>query len=139
MRNLRWDEFQDRIEALARARKIFIPHITKSITTAFELYQEVLAEGRRKVALETKAEGNRTRRFMDDFIRPRCPECGAELYLRIIDIGICPHTGRQSPANAKGWRSCWLCEKGDCIYEAYSKKTLKDWVKELPLKEVDNA
>jgi len=40
MKPLNIEAFQDRIEAVARARRIFIPHITTSITLAFTIYQQ---------------------------------------------------------------------------------------------------
>jgi len=48
---------------------------------------------------------------------PKCPECGAHLFLREICVG----KGR---GNLKGYRTCWYCLAGDCVYEDYSLLTV---------------
>lgn len=124
MECLKQREFQDRVEAVARARKIFIPHITKNISIAFQLYQEILAKQERKLTLTTKEGGRRPRTWLDQYERPKCPKCGEELYLRIVK----EPKGR---GNQKGWKSCWECLGLTCFYEEYSKKPIKRLIKKL--------
>lgn len=123
MKRLNFEEFKDRTGAVMRAQRIFTPHFTKNITTAFKIYQEVLADRDREIFI------NRMRDFelpspLDEYERPKCPECGGNLFLRLIGV---PKGSR----NRKGWKSCWECINGECVYEAYSKKDLFQWMKRL--------
>ena len=124
MRKLTPEEFKDRIEAVARARKIFIPHITKNVTVAFELYQKVFAEQQRSLFLSSIIEGKRPRTWLDEYERPRCPECNEPLHLRVIRVG----KGKQ---NKKGWKTCWECLGETCYYEKYSRKSVRKQLKRL--------
>ncbi len=119
MKKLTGEEFRDRVKALARARKIFIPGVTKSISDAFVLYQGVLAEEERKEKLVSE----RTRDYgpLGDIQRPECPDCGGTMGLRLIRAP----KGRQ---NKKGWNSCWTCDDDKCLHEEYSLNELKDWL-----------
>ena len=110
------------------ARRIFIPHITKNISIAFGLYQEVLAEQERDIFLSAMSNGDKLRTKLDDFVRPTCPDCGNDLYLRIINTP-------KGKANIHGYRTQWMCIQDDCIYEKYSEKTLSEWMRELNKKE----
>ncbi len=132
MNKLTKSEFDDRMQAVARARKIFIPHITKNISIAFALYQEVLAEHKRDVFLSTMTSGDKMRTVMDSFVRPNCPDCGKVLYLRLINTP-------KGKANIHGYKSQWMCIQDDCSYEVYSQKTLNEWMKELDKKEECNG
>lgn len=114
--------------AIARARKIFIPHVTKNITIAFELYQEVLAEQDRKRLLNY--EKNKDYGIFAKLKRPRCPDCDLDMGLRLIDTP-------KGKANKNGWKSCWICEK--CLYEEYSYNTLQEWLEILPPKENEDG
>ena len=75
MKQISFEEFEDRIEAIMRVRKIFVSYITKNITTAFELYQEVLVEQERKRFLTTVTGGRVSMTWLDQYERPRCPKC----------------------------------------------------------------
>ena len=128
MRRISFEEFRDRTEALLKARKIFMPHFTKNITIAFELYQEILAGQERKRFLTTVTGGRVSMTWLDQYERPKCPECQEPLYLKIIAVA----TG---PGNLKGWKTCWECIGPSCIYEEYSKKSVEEWMKKLKKKE----
>jgi len=122
MKNLSRIDFRDRIEAIARARKIFIPHITNNISVAFDIYQEVLAETKRILDLHSKIDGDRMRTMLDDYVRPECPECSTGMMLR-------PVTTPKGPANVYGYKSCWECV--ECGFEQYSFKTVAEQIKRL--------
>lgn len=124
MKQLTLQDFKERTEAIARARKIFIPHITKNISVAFMLYQEVLADYERKVFLNTVNGGKVPMSWLDNFERPRCPKCNEPLYLRLIHV-------KQGPRNMKGWQSCWECVGTNCYFEEYSKKSINEWIQRL--------
>jgi len=117
-------EFQSRTRAIANARKIFIPHFTKNITIAFDLYQEVLAEQERDRFLTTVTGGKIFLTWLDQYERPKCPECNEPLRLRIINEP-------KGPSNVHGYKTCWMCIKEDCLYEKYSTKAVNDWLAEL--------
>lgn len=127
MERISFGEFTDRVEAIARARKIFIPHITKNISIAFELYQEVLAEQNRVRFLTTVTGGKVPKTWLDQYERPKCPECGNDLYLQVINVP-------EGPSNVYGYKTCWVCIRGICLYEEFSTKTVNDWVSELKKK-----
>lgn len=130
MKRISFDEFKDRTEAIAKARKIFTPHFTKNITIAFELYQEVLAEQERKRFLTTVTGGKAPMTWLDQYERPRCPSCGEELYLRIIGES-------KGTTNQRGWKTCWECLGPNCTHEEYSKKSVNEWVKRLKRRKED--
>ena len=85
MRKVTYKEFQARLEEVEKARRIFIDSgITSNITTAFAIYQEVLAEERMAVMVSTEEYGQRPMNIMDLYIRPRCKKCKAEMRLRVL-------------------------------------------------------
>jgi hypothetical protein len=126
MKELTKEEFADRAQAIANARKIFVPHFTRNISIAFEIYQEMLAEQKRKIVLEK--ERSRDYGPLEGLIRPMCPDCEIEMHLRLI---TCKH----GPKNRFGWRSSWMCPNDECCYETFSKKDLQGWIDTLEKKE----
>jgi hypothetical protein len=123
MKKLTFKEFAERTEHIAKALKIFTPHFTKNITIAFEMYKQILAEEEVQVFVSTYQGGNRQMTPLDDYERPKCPECNIDLRMR---LGPFDHTGKQ-------WQSSWFCEK--CNAEFYSEKTPQEWMEELKLGE----
>jgi len=130
MKQMTFEEFEDRTKAVVRARKIFTPHLTKNITEAFAIYQKVLAETPRSVMISSKEGGRRPQTIVDQFERPLCPECGEPLFLRIIKIP-------KGPRNKKGWKSCWVCDGPLCCYESYSKLDINQWLARLKRRNED--
>jgi len=116
------EEFIDRNLAVARAREIFIPHFTKNITLAFEMYQSVLATKDRPLKITTATAGSRPRTFMDEFNRLKCPNCDKDMAIR-------PVLEPPGPGNPEGYQTCWQCR--NCDYCNFSTKTLLDWTYEL--------
>lgn len=121
MKKLSYAEFQKRVDEVNRASKIFAP-ITNNVTEAFEFYQQILAddEEKMKVTVSTAEFGNGPMTPMDDFERPRCPECDTNLRLKV---------GKVLDGDGKEWPTAWVCEK--CKAEFYSEKTAEEWMKEL--------
>lgn len=111
-------EFQDRIVAVSRARKIFIKSgITNNISVAFELYQGVLAEQARELELRASEHGNRARSELDKYPRPICPLCGAGIMFK--------------PMASKGddWvKTHLLCENPRCDGYWLSAGSFHDWL-----------
>ena len=88
MKELTFEEFQDRMGALERAGRIF-PDVL-NISDRFRIYQEVFAEREREIFLSTNVFGNRPRTIMDKYERPKC-ECGSDMFFRMVppnDEGI---------------------------------------------------
>jgi hypothetical protein len=117
MNKLNFKEFQKRVNEVNKAYRIFSP-LTNNMTEAFRLYQEVLAEEKMEVFVST-ATGNRPMTPIDDFVRPKCPECDIELMLRtnVRDV------------NEKVWNTSWFCQT--CLTDYYSDKTVQEWMQEL--------
>jgi len=114
-----FEEFQERMAEVVKARRIFIPHITPNITTAFELYQAIFAKEEMKVFISTREGGNKSMSPLDDLLRPHCEECDAELGLRINAIDT----------DGRVHATSWVCEK--CGREEYSDKSVQDWMEVL--------
>lgn len=118
MKKLNYIEFQKRINEVNKAARIFAP-LTNNISEAFKLYQEVLAEEQMEVFVSTAMMGNKPMTPMDDFERPKCPECQSELRLK---LGAKDQDGKE-------WNSSWVCTQ--CLAEFYSEKTAQEWMNEL--------
>ncbi len=118
MKKLSYEEFQKRVTEVNKAAKIFAP-LTNNISEAFKIYQEVLAEEQMEVFVSTAMMGNKPMTPMDDFERPKCPECQNELRLK---LGAKDQDGKE-------WNSSWVCTQ--CLAEFYSEKTAQEWMNEL--------
>lgn len=128
MNKLSKDEFNDRTLAILRARKIFIDSgVTKNISLAFELYQAVLADREREIQLSTQTAGNRARTFLDNYERPKCPDCGADMMIRRV------------PPNDEGVNTQFVCSNDACDTVLDSHMTLQEIIQELERKEKENA
>jgi uncharacterized protein with PIN domain len=119
MKKLTFSEFQNRVEAVAKASKIFMPHVTNSISTAFELYQKILAEEEMSLTITTQETGTQALTPMDDYERPKCPECNFEMRLKLF---------AKDPDGVE-WPTAWICT--NCLAEFYSEKTEPEWREEL--------
>ena len=124
MKKLNYEEFQKRVTEVNKAAKIFAP-LTNNISEAFKLYQEVLAEEQMEVFVSTAMMGNKPMTPMDNFERPKCPECQNELRLK---LGAKDQDGKE-------WNSSWVCTQ--CLAEFYSEKTAQEWMNELRRKDVE--
>jgi hypothetical protein len=123
MNKLTEEEFQDRVEAVVRARKIFIKLTEGNISNAFILYQEVLAEKYRPILLDSKNAGSRVMTQFDSFIRPKCPDCNSDMSFR------------QIKDNEEGIRSQLVCSNKDCDTVLNSELSLDDWMRDLEKKD----
>lgn len=121
MKKLNFDEFQNRINEVNKAYRIFNP-LTNNMTEAFRLYQEVLAEEKMEVFISTAA-GNRPLTPMDDFERPSCPDCKSHMRFRVV------------PQNDEGINTQLVCEECDLVLD--SEKTIQEWYQVLEKKNVD--
>ena len=124
MKKLNYEEFQKRVTEVNKAAKIFAP-LTNNISDAFKIYQEVLAEEQMEVFVSTAVMGKQAMTPMDDFERPKCPECQSELRLKL----------GAKDSEGKDWNSSWVCTQ--CLAEFYSEKTAQEWMNELKRKDVE--
>ena len=123
MKKLTQEEFEDRIRAIQRARKIFIESdLTRNITTAFELYQEIFAEREREIFLSTQVYGNKPLTIMDRYERPKCPDCNSDMMFR------------QVPENKEGIKTQLVCSSEGCQTVLNSEEDLNWWMKNLKRK-----
>lgn len=122
MKRLTFEEFSKRTQEILKAQKIF-GEFTNNISTAFAMYQDILADEQMEVFISTVEGGKRTMTMIDDYVRPRCPECETELRLRVNPID----------ADGKPWNTAWVCPQ--CQAEFYSEKTVPEWMGELKKKE----
>jgi hypothetical protein len=123
MKKLNFNEFQNRINEVNKAYRIFSP-LTNNMTESFRLYQEVLAEEKMEVFISTAVGGTRPPSPLDDFVRPKCPECQTSLRLRV----------EAKDENGKEWNTSWVCE--NCKAEFYSNKTVQEWMNELQRRDI---
>ena len=123
MKKLNYEEFNRRTLEVNKAYRIFKP-LTNNMTDAFRLYQEVLAEEKMEVFISTATSGNKPLSPLDDFERPKCPECQTDLRLRV----------GAKDENEKEWNTAWFCEK--CQAEFYSDKTVQEWMNQLQRRDV---
>lgn len=123
MKKMNYEEFQLRVNEVNKAYRIFSP-LTNNMTEAFRLYQEVLAEERMAVFMETEIYGNRPMTPMDDYVRPLCPDCNSPMRFRILQ------------QNDEGVNTQLVCESCDLVLD--SEKTIPEWYDILE-KKYDNG
>jgi hypothetical protein len=126
MHKLSEAEFRDRVQAVARARGIFIKSgLTDHIGHAFELYQIILAETERPLTLDTGGAGNRPRTYFDKYERLKCPDCGFDLFIRPLRY------------NSEGFQFQLVCSNKEHDLILNPSMTLAEFEKELVLKNAD--
>jgi hypothetical protein len=124
MKTLTEEEFKDRLSAIQRSRRIFVETgLTNNITTAFEVYQSILAERDREIFMNTIVNGNRNPALMDKFERPKCPECNFDLMFRVV------------PPNDEGVVTQLVCNNPSCDVVLNSDKSLNEWMTILEIKQ----
>ncbi|HOO41242.1 MAG TPA: hypothetical protein PK653_07355 [Syntrophales bacterium] len=117
MKQLTKEEFEDRLLALQRAKRIFIETgLTKNISVAFEVYQQVLAEKDRPVYLNSLIDAGRRGSPLDEYERPLCPECGTPMFIQIFKF----HPDSKV-------KSRIFCPARGCDTAYNSDKTLEQW------------
>lgn len=119
MNRLTQEQFNDRVQAVSRARRIFGELTEGNITRAFEAYQLILAEQEREIFITTAMSGNRPPSPFDKYDRPKCPDCGADMLFRILK------------ENAEGYKVLLTCENPRCSTILYSENDIEWWEKEL--------
>jgi hypothetical protein len=123
MKKLTREEFDDRVQAFIRAEKIFVNSgITDNITTAFRIYQAVLADRERDLHVAPSEHGFIPGSQMNRYERPRCPDCGAFMGFRVV------------PENAEGVKTQLVCMNGACGLVLDSDLTMPEWQEKLRIR-----
>jgi len=116
MRKLTYEEFQDRLAAEQRARRIFIHMTDNDISKAFEAYQAILAETQRPIVVPAASMRGMTGSEFDGLKhRPKCPECGMDMNLRAV------------PPNIEGIKSQLVCSDPKCDVVLDSELSILEW------------
>jgi hypothetical protein len=116
MRKLTYDEFQDRLQAEQRAKRIFLHMTGGDVAKAFEAYQDILAETQRPVIVPAASMQGMTGSAFDGLKhRPKCPECGMDMNLRAV------------PDNIEGVKSQLVCADPQCDVVLDSELTIPEW------------
>ena len=125
MNKLTEQEFQDRVQAVARARAIFNNLTGNNITNSFEAYQLILAEQERPLVIDTNIDhpvGTMILSPMDGYQRPKCPDCNSDMRFR------------QLPQNDEGFKTQLVCSNPKCPLVLNSEDTLEQWIEKLDKK-----
>lgn len=123
MKKLAYEEFQKRTQEVLKAQRIF-GNFSDNISVSFAIYQEVLAEEKMEVFISTSVGGKRPLTAIDEYDRPKCPDCTIDMRLRVEAVD----------ENGKHWNTAWVCVK--CQAEFYSENTVGEWMRELKKKDV---
>lgn len=116
MRKLTYDEFQDRLMAEQRAKRIFLHMTGGDVAKAFEAYQDILADTQRPVIVPAASMQGMTGSAFDGLKhRPKCPECGMDMNLRAV------------PDNIEGVKSQLVCADPQCDVVLDSELTIPEW------------
>ena len=143
-------EEQKRNNIIARARSLYIPETTTSISIALELFLKNDATDDEKIPLVISRK-NKPANWVDEMGRPKCPKCNMGLTLNInknlwqcdlcglkVDIKIkdCPECNRPMvvvPVNIsrctqvdKKYNSAWMCKNKECMNTIYNKETMQE-------------
>jgi len=119
MKKLSREEFESRVIAIGRARKIFCPLTGGNISKAFQAYQDILAKEERAVMLSTKVFGNKPFMYMNGQSRPKCPVCGSNMLFRVL------------PENKEGIKVQLVCGSKACDTVLNSTESLEWWQDQL--------
>lgn len=124
MKELTFEEFRDRAEAIQRAIHIFIDSgLTDNITHAFAAYQDIFAERERDIFVNFQ---NYPTSDMQAYItlrykRIKCPDCQSDLMFRVVD-------GSETKTQL-------ICSNQKCDTMYDSPEPLEWWMSQLKLKE----
>ena len=120
MKELTFEEFEDRSMAIQRATRIFVESgLTNNISVAFKIYQEVFAERERELFITSLQSGVNRGTVMDRYERPLCPECGSGLLFRILTD------------NEEGIKTQLVCPDPKCDTVLSSDKDIGWWMASL--------
>ena len=118
-------EADRRAAIIRKARAEYItPGETKNISEAFRWYMNSNPDECAGVLpVITNREADRPKTILDEYERPKCRKCGADMFFK-IGCSKC-----KGPVK----KNQWICEK--CGFKWFTKKTLEEIIKGLEPKE----
>jgi predicted RNA-binding Zn-ribbon protein involved in translation (DUF1610 family) len=119
MKKMSHREFSDRCTAIQEAMQIFGHMTDNDITRAFTAYQQILAKKERMIFLNSKDHGNRPLTPLDNYDRPKCPDCGSDMMIRAV------------PPNDEGVKAQFVCINRECDLVLDSPMSLQQIIQEL--------
>jgi hypothetical protein len=120
MKRLTKEEFQDRLQAIQRAMRIFSHMTDNDMTRAFTAYQEILAEVDRPIQVPLKSTLGFTGSAFDEFTKPICPDCNSPMNIRLLP-----------PNNGTNVMSQLVCSNNSCDVVYDSSLDMAGWFEEL--------
>lgn len=143
-------EDQKRNNIIAKARALYIPMVTTSVSIALELFLKNDVTGDENIPLVISRK-NRPVNWVDEMGRPKCPKCDTGLtlnigqglwqcdickYIRDIKIKDCPECNEPMmvvPVNVSrctrvdgDYNSAWTCKNKECMNTIYNKETMQE-------------
>lgn len=124
MKKLTVEEFNDRVMAIQRAKRIFGELTGQNITKAFMAYQEIFAEREREIFINNTSNpyADKTRDEINRYERPKCPDCSSDMFFQV------------APDNDDGIKTILICSSKECDTRLDSELTLDEWMKVLEKK-----
>jgi len=121
----KFTEMEKRRLVISLARKEFVKTgQTNNISEAFTLYIVKHPEECAGIpAIITAREADRPKTILDEYERPKCRKCGADMFFK-IGCSKC-----KGPVK----KNQWICKK--CGFKWFTKKTLEEIIKGLEPKE----
>lgn len=114
-------DFFLRESIIAKARALYMPSYTNSISIALSLYLKNNASEHEKIPLLISS-AKVPKSWIDQIGRPACPDCARPLLLRAI-------YEPKGVNNIHGYQTCWECL--NCGHESYSLKSISDRLLDL--------
>jgi hypothetical protein len=111
------DEYQHRLEVIARAMQLYGEAAQGNVNTALEMLNEPDFE----ISIPVERFQGLTGSPLDYMERPKCIDCGADCFLR------------QVPKNDEGVKSQVVCSACDLVLD--SEFTIQEWLNILEKKE----
>lgn len=110
MKQLTAHEFATRHIAVLKAMRIYVPHITNNITTAFEIYQRILAEEQSERFIGTSMNVKNIPVFP-------CPECDTSMLM----------LGNAVDPDGERWPTAFRCPVCEAMF--YSNLSVEECIK----------
>jgi hypothetical protein len=124
LKKLTREEFNDRINAVNYAKRIFIDSglTENNITHAFEAYLEIVSETEMPLFISNEVRGNNSYNIMDQFERPKCLVCDTDLLFRTV------------AENPEGIKTQLVCKNPECDFILNDTHDIKWWMENLKVK-----
>lgn len=113
-----YEQFQDRVNAVSRARAIFNNLTDSNISKSFEAYQQILADQDRE-SIVLSLSTNRPLTPLDRYDRPKCPDCNSDLMFQPLN------------KNPEGYKTMFKCTNPNCKTVLYSEESIAEIAEQM--------